>query len=281
MEPVEFLDILRRRKWMILFPFLLVFFGGILYCVLATDLYQSTVKIRIIPPAMAEGVVRDTVKIGTIDRLAMFQQEILSRDRLKAVIDEMGLFKDQREKMSRDDMVELMRNRITMEMDRNDTFTLSVDHENPQVAKELAFRFGSFFIAQNNKTREAAFQGTSQFLESQLEETRKKLEVQEEKLKRYKTQYGGELPEQMQVNLSRLARLQDQIKSNTEAITRMEDRKVFIESQISNLGGLNLTSQSSNANTPEARTADAAQYDPAQPLLNELAARRKNWKIFS
>jgi len=275
MEPADFLDILRRRKWMILFSILLVLFGAILYCVLATDLYQSTVKIRIIPPPMAEGIVKSTVNIGTQDRLAMFQQEILSRDRLNGLVDQMGLFKEHRKETSGDGMVDRMRNRITMEMDRTNTLTLSADHENPQVAKDLASRLGSFFIEQNNKTRAAATLGTTEFLESQLEETRKKLEAQEDKLKRYKMQFVGELPEQMNANLGRLTRLQDQIKSNTEAITRMEDRKVFIESQISGLGGQNLPLRPPNVNTPAGRKANATPYDPAQPLLGELALRKK------
>ena len=228
MDPAEFLDILRRRKWMILFTGLLIFFGATLYCVLAADLYQSTVKIRIIPPAVPEGMVRSTVNIGAKDRLAMIQQEILSRGRLSALIDEMGLFKEHRKGIFGGDVVDIMRKRITMELDRSNTFTLSVDHENPKIAKEVASRLGSYLIEQNSKTREAATQGTTQFLESQLEDTRKKLEVQEDKLKRYKTQYGGELPEQMQANLGRLTRLQDQIKSDTEAISRMEDRKSVV-----------------------------------------------------
>jgi polysaccharide chain length determinant protein (PEP-CTERM system associated) len=276
MEPAEFLDILRRRKWMILFTVLLVLFGATLYCVLASDLYQSTVKIRIIPPAVPEGMVRSTVSIGVKDRLELIQQEILSSGRLNAVIDEMGLFKQHRKEASGNGRVDLMRKRITMDMDRTNTLTLSVDHENPQVAKEVASRLGSFFIEQNTKSREAATQGTTQFLESQLEGTRKQLEAQEDKLKQYKIQYGGELPEQMQANLGRLARLQDQIKSNTEAITRMEDRKVFIESQIHSMGGQNLPSRVYGDTTSPGRKATAAPRDPAEPLLGELATRRKN-----
>lgn len=268
MDPGDFLAILRRRRWMILFSVLLFLFGAILYCVLVSDIYQSTVKIRIIPPVMAEGIVKSTVNIGTKDRLAMIQQEILSGPRLQALIDEMGLFKEDRKKTSGDGMVDVMRKRITMELDRTNTLILSVEHEDPKTARDVTTRLGSFFIEQNNKTRGAAFQGTTQFLESQLEETRKKLEAQEDRLKQYKTRYGGELPEQMQSNLGRLGRLQDQIKSNTEAITRMEDRKVFIESQISNLGGQNLPSR-------HAASAGPAPNDPAKPLLGELALRKK------
>jgi len=260
MEPAEFLDILRRRKWMILFTILLVLFGATLYCVLASDIYQSTVKIRIIPPAVPEGMVRSTVNIGSRDRLAIIKQDILSSGRLAAMIDEMNLVKERRKGVFAGNPVDKLRKRIMMELDRSNTFTLSVDHENPQVARNVASRLSSYLIEQNTKTREAATQGTTQFLESQLEDTRKKLEAQEDKLKRYKMQYGGELPEQMQANMARLARLQDQIKSDTEAIMRMEDRKVFIESQIRDMDGQNSL---------------AAASDPAQSLLKELAIRRK------
>ena len=232
---------------------------------MATDLYQSTVKIRIIPPVVAEGIVRSSANIETRDRLVMIQQDILSSGRLNAVIDEMGLFKEHGKKASGNGMADMLRKRITMLMDRNNTFTLSVDHENPQVARNVASRLGSIFIEQNNETREANTQGATKFLESQLVETRKKLEVQEDKLKRYKIMYGGELPEQMQANLGRLARLQDQIKSNTEAITRMEDRKVFIESQISAMGGQNLPSRPSGDTASAGRKGNLAPLDPLQP----------------
>jgi polysaccharide biosynthesis transport protein len=270
MEPADFLDVLRRRKWMILFSVLLVLFGATLYCVLASDLYQSTVKIRIIPPAVPEGMVRSTVNIGVKDRLALIQQEILSTARLTAMIEEMNLFKEYSKGIFGGGTVDTMRKRITMELDRHNTFTLSMDHENPQVAKEVASRLSSYLIEQNTKSREAATQGTTQFLESQLEETQKKLVEQEDKLKRYKLQYSGELPEQMNANLGQLARLQDQIKNNTDAILRMEDRKAFLESQFS-----------AAENDPDGRFSANDPLDPAAHLLPERASQRKKLEELS
>jgi polysaccharide chain length determinant protein (PEP-CTERM system associated) len=272
-EPSEYLDILRRRKWMILFTVLLFIFVAMLYCVLATDLYQSTVKIQIIPPAVAAGTVRSTMNMGTKERLVMIEQDLLSTASLTAVINEMNLFREYGNSGGR--KVDLMRKRITMGVDKTNIFTLSMDHENPFVAKEVATRLSSIFIEQNTKAREEVTQGTTQFLDSQLADTRKKLEAQEGQLKQYKMQYGGELPEQMQANMGRLARLQDQIKTNTEAITRMEDRKVLIESQIHNMGGQNVPSQVSDDPARSGRKSIATPSDPAQPLLGELATRRK------
>ena len=235
MEPREFLEVLRRRKWVILFSVLLIHIGSVVYCVLAPDLYQSTMKLLVIPPAVSSGMVQSTVNIGAGDRLKMLEQDILSRSRLMGVIDELGLFKEESRKMSTAAMVGKVRKRIEMGIEKKNTFILSFEDENPEVAMRVTSRLGSFFVEENIRSREAIARDTSKFLDEEVQETRKRLEVQEEKLKRYKLQFGGELPQQEQANLNRLQRLQDQIKNNRDSIARLADRKVFLESQISNI----------------------------------------------
>jgi len=276
MEPAEFLDILRRKKWMILFSVLVILFGATVYCVLAPELYQSTMKIRIIPPVVPEGIVRSTVNIGSKDLLVIIQQEIFSRKRLMEVIGDFGLAREDRKEMSEDAMVEILRKRVILDMDRNNTVLLSFEHEDPKTAQAVTSRLGSFFIEENSRRRGAATQGTANFLESQLAETRKKLEEQEDRLKRYKTQFGGELPEQMQANLGRLTRLQEIIRTNSEAITRMEDRKAYMEAQISNLENQIRAAGSFPDDTGSVASIGSAEsYDPALPFLSELASRKK------
>ncbi len=235
MEPHEFLEVLRRRKWVILFSVLLIHIGSVVYCILAPDLYQSTMKLLVIPPAVSEGMVQSTVNIGAGDRLKMLEQDILSRARLMGVIDELGLFKEESRKISSTALVGKMRKRIEMGIEKKNTFILSFEHENPEVAMRVTSRLGSFFVEENIRSREAIARDTSKFLDEEVQETRKRLEVQEEKLKRYKLQFGGELPQQEQANLNRLQRLQDQIKNNRDSIARLTDRKVFLEAQISNI----------------------------------------------
>jgi len=265
MEPSEFLDILRRRKWMILFSVLLILFGAMVYCVLVPDLYQSSTKILIIPPTVAEGMVQSTANVSARNRLAIIETNVLSRSRLMGVIRETGISILGFTGMSEDAMTDIMRGRINLDVGGSEgnilTFILSFEHVDPRVAQNVASRLASLFIDENVKNREALTQGTAKFLESQLEETRTKLVQQEEKMKKYKLQFGGELPQQEQSNLNRLSRLQDQIKSNSEAVARLQDRKVFMEAQISNLeSGI--------------RSADSADTS-ADQLLADLAMRRK------
>jgi polysaccharide chain length determinant protein (PEP-CTERM system associated) len=277
MEPLEFLEILRRRKWVILFSFLLILFGAIVYCVLVQDVYKSSTKIAIIPPTVAEGMVRTTQEVSTRDRLEIIQQEFLSSSRLMEVINQIGHSRLGFVKGgSEEGMLEKMRSGIVVQFERNEfrninTLTLSFEHESPRVAMDVASRLASFFIGENIRTREAVAQETSSFLTSQVEETRKKLEVQEDRIKRYKIQYGGELPQQELANQSRLQRLQDQIKSNRDAVARLEDRKIFMQTQISELEGKIRQVEQNPWDTTSASSPSAT----PNKLFIELAIRRK------
>ena len=277
MEPGEFLDILRRRKWVILFSVLLIHIGTMVYCVLAPDLYQSTMTLLVIPPTVSTGMVQSTVNIGAGDRLIMLEQDILSRPRLMGVINELGLFKEESRKMSSNAMVGKVRKRIKIDMTQKYTFNLFFEHENPEVAMRVTSRLGSFFVEENIRSREATARDTSTFLEDEVQETRKRLEAQEEKLKQYKLQFGGELPQQEQANLNRLQRLQDQIKNNSDAISRLADRKVFLEAQISNI--------ERNVRGPDNQDPweTVGSGDQASPnyLLSELAMRKKKLEELS
>jgi polysaccharide chain length determinant protein (PEP-CTERM system associated) len=279
MEPGDFLDILRRRKWLIVFSSLIILFAALVYCVLIPDQYRSQTKILIIPPAVAEGMVRTTVNVSTRDRLQAIEQDTLSRTYLLGVINGIGISRLGLTGMPEEEMLGKMRSRIDLQIERNpernpersvNTFILSFLHENPNVAQEVATTLSSLFIGENIKLREAVTQETSKFLEDQLKATRVKLEQQEGRVKQYKLRFGGELPQQEQANLNRLQRLQDQIKNNSDSVARLQDRKVFMETQVGTLAR--------NFREGDPKSADPAgsgdQLVPAN-LLSELFLRRK------
>ena len=110
-----------------------------------------------------------------------------------------------------------------------------------------------------------------------MAETRVRLEQQEEKVKRYKLQFGGELPQQEQANLNRLQRLQDQIKNNSDAIARLADRKVFLEAQI---GNIERNARMSDNQDPW-ETIESGDQGSPRNLLSELAIREKKLEELS
>jgi protein tyrosine kinase modulator len=289
MQPSEYLDILRRRKWLVIFSFLFILFGAFVYSVVAPELYKSSTTILVVPQRVPEGYVRSTISVKIEERLTTIQQQVMSRTRLTMVMDELGLFKAERKKVPTEEIVDAMRKRIQIQVassektrqrgEGSDAFTLTFIHENPQMAMLTASRLASFFIDENLKTREQQAVGTSEFLDSQLQETKTKLEAQEEKVKEYKLRFMGELPQQLQANLQILSRLQDQMKMNSDSIRSAQDRKVYVEAQI---GALEAQLSAITSQLGAAGSENAVVFgDPGLALANELAAKRSQLTALS
>jgi polysaccharide chain length determinant protein (PEP-CTERM system associated) len=246
MEASDYLDILRRRKWYIAFSILLILFGASVYCVITPEKYKSSSTILVVAQRVPEAYVRSTITTRVDERLFTIRQQVLSRTRLLVVMDELGLYKEQRKKLPAEEVVEMMRKSIDIQVasttDRGrrrdsseDAFTLTVTQGNPTLAMMIAARLASYFIDENLKSREQQAVGTSEFLKSQLQKTKARLEAQEERVKQYKLKNMGELPQQLQANLQILSRLQDQLKMNSDATRIAQDRKVYLEAQIGTL----------------------------------------------
>jgi polysaccharide chain length determinant protein (PEP-CTERM system associated) len=288
METSDYLDILRRRKWYIVFSILLVLFGASIYSVIAPEMYKSSTTILVVAQRVPEGYVRSTITTRIDERLFTIRQQVLSRTRLLAVMEELGIYKEERKKLPAEDVVERMRRSIDIQVasDRGkrrdgseDAFTLTVTYKNPQMAMLTASRLASYFIDENLKSREQQAVGTSEFLESQLKETKVRLEAQEEKVKQYKLKFMGELPQQLQTNLQILSRLQDQLKMNSDATRNAQDRKVYLEAQIGVLESqFNAYAAQISAAGPDAPvpidTSTAG-------LANELAVRKSQLAALS
>ncbi|TFG60309.1 MAG: hypothetical protein E4H29_02615 [Deltaproteobacteria bacterium] len=292
METNDYLDILRRRKWYIVFSILLVLFAASVFCVVTPEMYKSSTTILVVPQRVPEGYVRSTITTRVEDRLSTISQQVLSRTRLLAVMEELGLYKEARQKLPNEVVVEMMRKNIDIEIasatgkggrrrdSSEDAFTLTVIHADPRSAMMIASRLASFFIDENLKSREQQAVGTSEFLESQLMETKVRLEVQEEKVKQYKLKFMGELPQQLQANLQILSRLQDQLKSNSDATRVAQDRKVFLETQIGILESQISTSAAQMSSASGSNSQTLSSNSPAA-LANELSLKKYQLETLS
>ncbi|HSG28237.1 MAG TPA: Wzz/FepE/Etk N-terminal domain-containing protein, partial [Candidatus Krumholzibacterium sp.] len=111
MEPQDFIEIFARRKWLILFSFIILMFGATLYCVVVPDQYKATTKMLVIPPAVSESLVRSTMNYNVQERLESVREQVLSRARLLQVIDQTGLFPTEKASMTPDALAKKMQNR--------------------------------------------------------------------------------------------------------------------------------------------------------------------------
>jgi uncharacterized protein involved in exopolysaccharide biosynthesis len=145
----------------------------------------------------------------------------------------MNLYPELRGKMSREEIIETMRQYITITVKQGSSSGLSaftIEYEGSQatqvaaVANELA----QSFISWNVKSREQQSQHATEFLDSEVNTAKASLEDQEKKVSDFKLRHPGEMPEQEQANLQVLAQLQGQFQTNAEALNRYEIERTML-----------------------------------------------------
>jgi len=244
MELEDYLQIFTKRKWTIIVTFLSVLLIASVYFVVTPKLYKSSTTILIIPQQVPEKFVQSTVTVGLESRLPTIQSLITSRSRLKKVMAEVGIFAKARKEGLEDEAASVMAGRIEIEVAQdpqtaslpqtgNEAFSLSFLYEDPTIAMLTVSRIASLFIEENLKLREKQAVGTSEFLDSQLKETKAKLNAAEQKVKRYKMQFSGGLPEELMTNLTNMGRLQQQEGMIAAEIRDARGRVASLLAQIS------------------------------------------------
>jgi polysaccharide chain length determinant protein (PEP-CTERM system associated) len=155
------------------------------------------------------------------------------------MIHEFDLYPEERKRLPMEDVVERFRSAISVQLEsaRRGTrgleqppaFHVRFTHTDPNVAARVTTRLGSLFVDENSRDRGALATATNEFLESQLAEARKRLEVQESRLEAFRRQHGQELPTQMQSNMQAFQSTQLQIQALVESVARDRDRKLMLE----------------------------------------------------
>lgn len=258
----QYLDVAWRRKWWILLP-LLVSMGvtAWLYQTLPRE-YRSSTLILVEPQKVPQDYVKSAVSGSIADRLTTIRQQILSRSLLQKIMDEFGLYREESERKTHEELFEHFRKKITIETagsrKKIESFTLSFSGREPAVVMKVTDKLASIFIEENLKIREQLVEGTSDFLENELSLFKKSLVEQEEKLSAFKTRYRGELPQQLDTNLRTLDRYQMELQSISMSIKVAEERKTNLAKMLSERAVVQ-TEQS------------PITLDPAEPVLRPEA----------
>jgi len=210
------MDILVRWRWIIVIPICITLTVGLYQALTLPRTYMAQTSILVQAQTVPGSYVRSIVSSGIDSRISTISQQILSLSNLEKIIDQFGLFEEEGARnMYLEDKIEAMRKRITVNLSRArsgaDAFTISYKGKDPERVMRITNTLTSFFMDENLKLREAQAIGTSEFLDSELEKTRKKLVEREQQLSSYRSQNLGGLPDELESNLRTLDRLQQQL----------------------------------------------------------------------
>lgn len=236
----EYIEILRRRIWYIIIPFLVVAIVTSGYVIFAPRYYKASTLILVSPQRVPEAFVQATVTSKVEERLQSIAQEVMSRTRLEQIINEQRLYEKEKKSLTREEIVKLMQKDIIIELptkkkEEKNSFTISYINRDANVATTVANRLASLFIEENLKIREQQAVGTTEFLSNELSISKAKLDEMETEVAQYKRRFMGELPEQRDSNIKILEQLQNQYQRVGENLRAAQDRKIFIQKQMAEM----------------------------------------------
>jgi len=254
-QPIEFSQIkgiVRRRRWQFLVPFFCgwVLVWGVSWVIPST--YRSGTLILVEQPSVPEKYVVSNIDSDIQHQLDSITQQILSRTRLLRIIDSLGLYPQERKHRGPDELVEMMRKDIEIELSHGDdrklsAFNIYYASRDPKMAQAATSELANLFITENLEQRQERSENTTRFLQDQLDQARAKLAAQEAKLRVFKDQHLGELPNQTQSNLQILAGLQSQVQANQDSLNRAKQQNTYLESLINQYRAMDHGSKSGEA----------------------------------
>ena len=234
--PEDVLRILYRHKWLVIVPLMIATAAAAVYARRLPSVYRSETLIQVIPQRIPESYVRSTVTTRLADRLGAIQQTILSRSHLERIINDFNLYPEDRKVMVMEDVVVRMRDQdVNVRVERGDAFSVSFASGDPRIAQKVAERLGSLFIDEYLRDREVLADQTSQFLEGQLEDAKRRLLEHEKKLEDYRGRHADELPPQVQSYIQAIQNAQMQLQSLAQGMNHDRERRLLVERQLADL----------------------------------------------
>jgi len=237
----DILAMVVRQRWWIAVPLFAIGIAGFGVIRVWPFKYRSEAVVLVQQQKLSEQYVG--VNTGNSqDKLDHLSQLILSRARLEQLIRKLNLYPPAQLKNNLDDILVGFRKRIEITPTKDagqptqlSGFRISFSAPSAALAQKVTQTLTNSLIDENRRAGTEQSEGTTSFLENQVEAARQELERQEQRQHDLKATYIGELPEQLQANVQMISSLETQLQSKSAAVDRAEQQKIYLESVLTQL----------------------------------------------
>ena len=242
----DYIDILRRYRSWIIGP---TFAGLVIAVVVAflwPDTFISTAVMRITPQQVPQSLVPSNISTQLAQRLTAMQQEVQSRTSLSDLIlrPSLNLYPKERQRATMEDALEKMRRAIKITLLESSTpqqqpayasaFQISFSYSDRYKAQSVVSNLVTKFIEQEVNVQRSQSNMTTSFLKDRLQAALDDLNRLDDEVTKFKLANAGRLPEQLQSNLQAVNSLETQLAMSNEAISRIAQEKMMLETQLAN-----------------------------------------------
>jgi uncharacterized protein involved in exopolysaccharide biosynthesis len=243
----DYIEILRRYRSWIIGP---TFAGLVIAVVVAfmwPDTFISTAVMRISPQQVPQSLVPSNINTQLAQRLTAMQQEVQSRTSLLELIQRPSLNLYPKERLSKpmEDVVDEMRKAIKITLMESSSpqqqqpvfasaFQISFSYSDKYKAQAVVRDLVTKFIEQDVNVQRSQSNMTTSFLNDRLKSALEELNRLDNEMTKFKLANAGRLPEQLQSNLQAVNTLEVQLSTANEAISRIAQEKMMLETQLAN-----------------------------------------------
>ena len=236
----DYIDVVRRHRGWIFGPFLFGLVASVVGVYLWPDSYVSQAVVKIVPQQVPTNLVQSAINQQMSDRINSMAGTILSRTTLTTIINTFGLYPREKSRMPIEDVIELMKKQIEIVPvaaqgggnDRVPAFGVQYSYENRFLAQRVVQDVVSRFIDENVRNRSNSTFMTTNFMRDESDSAKKDLDGFESKLATFRIENNGRLPDQEAGNIQQMAALQTQVGLLDSQISRANQDKLQLESNM-------------------------------------------------
>jgi succinoglycan biosynthesis transport protein ExoP len=290
----EIVEIVKRRKWGIIVPALVVFIIAAIVALVMPPIYKSTSTILIEEQEIPREYVTTTVTSYAEQRLQTINQRVMSSTKLLEIINRFNLYADLKGKWTVEEIVDKMRKDIKFEtisanvIDRrtgNPTaatiaFSLSYEGKNPAVVQQIANVLASLYLEENLRVREQQTTGASNFLEEEMKSVQAGLAGLDAKIAAFKQKNLNALPELSQSNLQEIDRTEREVDQMHDRLRTLKEQEGYLQTQLASIPTDSSTSDKSRLNELRLRLVElknrySDEYPDVKKIKSDIAVLEK------
>lgn len=273
----DYLNIALRRKWWIITSAIAMLIISTIVAHRLKNVYRAETTILVDSSQVPNNYVAPVVSTDISARLTTLQQQVLSPTRLKKLVEAEHLYPDPTGKRSEDDIVQTVQKAIVVQVvnpgaGKMGAFLIAFNSSQRDEVARVTNRIAQMFIEENLRAREEQTSGTAQFLEDQMDQTKRELDETESQLRAIKSQNVFDLPESKPYHMEALATLRGQVQGLQDKISQDQRDKTMLQSMLYS-GGPAPTIDVDSDDSGGTVSPDQAQVQKLEAKLSQLRTR--------
>jgi len=233
------LDFLRRRRWLCIGTFTVIFLASILLAYKLPPVYRSEATILIEQATIPSDIVESTIRSYVDEQIQVVSQRVMTKENIQELVEKYDLYPELRAIEPIEVVAASFRENFDLQNQTTDVFdprrgrmsgstfafVVAFQNDDPVTTQRVVEGLAELYLAENTRSRREQASETTAFLVQEADRLGEEIAKIEKALAEYKDKYANALPEQKILNMQMLDRRERElIETGRELINQRSER---------------------------------------------------------